>query len=105
MRQARLRARVKVRDQHKFLRRLAAKVFWWKTQEEALRDPIRFVVQVMTYGDWTEVQAARRHFGEKVFRSALRDPPPGVFDNRSWAYWHTVLRVHPIPGLPRRKLP
>ena len=36
---------------------------------------------------------------------ALRAAPPGVFDRRSWAYWHTVLEVLPTPPLPKRQFP
>ena len=84
---------------------LAKKIFWWKPPAEALKDPIRFVAQAMTYGNWEETRATLRHFGEETFRAALAHPPPGVFDQRSWAYWHSVFDVRPPPKLPRRRLP
>jgi hypothetical protein len=105
MKRSRPHARRTAQRQPRLLRRLAAKVFWWKTPEEALRNPARFVAQVMTHGDWSEVQATRRYFGESAFLSVLRDPPPGILDRRSWAYWHTVLGKLPAPELPRRRLP
>ena len=38
-------------------------------------------------------------------REALAQAPPGVFDARSWSYWHLMLDPSPAPPLPQRKLP
>ncbi len=83
---------------------VAAKVFWWGTPEQALQDPRRFAAQVMTYGDWEDVRATLRLLGEAVFKAALDNPPPGVFDQKSWNYWHLFFRRTPVPPLPRRRL-
>jgi hypothetical protein len=82
---------------------LARRLFWWKQPEAALADRDRFLAQVMTYGTWQDILEARRHFGEAVFREALRHAPAGVFDARSWSYWHHTLNLLPVPPLPRRK--
>ena len=87
------------------LQRLARRLFWWKSPAEALADPRRFLTQVMTLGTWDDVQVARRYWTEEDFHAVLRDPSPGVFDARSWSYWHCVLGVEPVPPLPRRRLP
>ena len=86
------------------LQPLARKIFWWKSPAEALRDPVRFAAQVMTYGNWEETRLARRALGDAVFRAALDRPPAGVFDERSWAYWHVVFGKQKIPPMPLRKL-
>ena len=82
---------------------LARRLFWWKQPEDVLADLNRFLAQVMTYGTWEDILEARRHFDEKAFREALQHAPPGVFDARSWTYWHHALRLHPVPPLPVRK--
>jgi hypothetical protein len=84
------------------LAQLARRLFWWKTPEEALADRDRFLAQVMTYGTWRDIAEARAHWGDKAFREALRHAPPGVFDERSWRYWHYALDLLPIPPRPRR---
>jgi hypothetical protein len=84
---------------------LAVRLVWWKPPEESLRDETRLLAQVMVYGTAEEVVLARRCFPEGAFRAVLANPPPGVFDPRSWAYWHLVLRVPLPPELPRRRLP
>ena len=81
---------------------IAEKLCWWETPEEALRHHERFVAQVMVLGNWDDVQAVRTAFGEEAFRAVLCSPPPGVFDARSWNYWHLVLGVQPVPPLPTR---
>lgn len=83
---------------------VAAKVFWWGTPEDALQDLTRFVAQVMTYGDWQDVQKTMRLLGEPAFEAVLENPPAGVFDKKSWNYWHAFFGRTPIPELPRRQL-
>jgi len=83
---------------------VAAKVFWWGTPEDALQDVYRFAAQVMTFGDWDDVQTTRRFLGESVLRSTLENAPPGVFDSKSWNYWHVFFHIAPIPPLPQRRL-
>lgn len=87
------------------LEELAARLIWWKTPAEVLRDTGRLIAQVMVYGTLEDLATARRHFPESAFRAVLADPPAGLFDPRSWAYWHAVLGVRPPAALPRRRLP
>jgi hypothetical protein len=96
--------KAKAASQSETLIRVAQKLFWWKSPVAALDDPIRFVAQVMTFGTWEDVQTSRATLGDEVFRQVLATPPPGVFDDRSWAYWHHVFGIQPVPELPQRKL-
>ncbi len=84
------------------LTQLSRRLFWWKTPEEALSDHNRFLAQVMTFGTWRDITEARAHWGDKAFREALQHAPPGVFDERSWIYWHHALDLLPVPPRPRR---
>ncbi|HYO16497.1 MAG TPA: hypothetical protein VE685_25145 [Thermoanaerobaculia bacterium] len=87
------------------LENVAQRLFWWKPPSEALTDPIRFLAQVMTYGTLEDVLVARRHFPESAFREVLAHPPAGVFDPRSWNYWHVAFGISPVPDLPKRQFP
>ena len=87
------------------LRATAVKLLWWKTEEEALADPCRLAGQIMTLGTWDDVLLARAELGDECFRAALVQSPPGVFDARSWNYWHLVYGIVPVPPLPARRLP
>jgi hypothetical protein len=84
---------------------LARRLIWWKPPEESLQAPERVLAQVMTLGTWDDIQTARRYWDEEAFRRVLADPPPGVFDRRSWNYWHIVFGIQPTPPLPVRRLP
>ncbi len=78
---------------------------WFKPPEEALADPVLFLSHVMTYGTVDDLLVMRTHFTDEQLRQVLRAGLPGVFDARSWAYWHAVLDVRPVPPLPTRRLP
>jgi hypothetical protein len=86
------------------VRDLAAKLFWWKDPDEALADERRFLAQAMTYGNWEDMQLVRSIWGVDALRAVLRNAPPGVFDRRSWSYWHARFGIAPVPSLPRRRL-
>ncbi|HVR11596.1 MAG TPA: hypothetical protein VMW75_26365 [Thermoanaerobaculia bacterium] len=87
------------------LESLAARLVWWRPPAEALRDRDRLLAQVMVYGTPEDLAVARRHFPESAFRAVLAQPPPGIFDHRSWAYWHVVFGLDPHRELPRREIP
>ncbi|HEY9422923.1 MAG TPA: hypothetical protein VIW92_16035 [Thermoanaerobaculia bacterium] len=86
------------------LEQVASRLFWWKTPAEALADPNRFLAQVMTYGTIEDLAAVRLHFPESAFREVLANAPAGVFDPRSWNYWHIRFGLQTPTELPRRKL-
>ena len=81
------------------LKRIAEELFWWQAPEVSLANPRRFLMQVMTLGSWKEVEDVREAFGADALRDALVNAEPGVFDGKSWSYWHVVF------GLPERPLP
>jgi len=82
---------------------VARKVFWWGKPEEWLDDTVRFVAQVMTYGDLDDVRTTLRLLGDKAFCQVLDNPPAGVFDIKSWTFWHHRYKRE-VPPLPQRKL-
>jgi hypothetical protein len=58
----------------------------------------------MTYGDWNDTVLALELLGESLFKSVLQNPPAGVFDLKSWLYWHHHFHLE-APPLPARRLP
>jgi len=82
---------------------VARRVVWFKEPAVALADPPHFLAHVMTYGSAEDVAAVRDAVGQDAFREALDHAPPGVFDPRSWAYWHLVFFARsPPPPMPQR---
>jgi hypothetical protein len=87
------------------LQTVAKRVVWFKTPEDAIKDVKVFLAHVMTYGTLTDIAVTLRYFSEDDFKSVLTDPPPGIFDRRSWTYWNLRYHQEPVPDLPKRKLP
>ncbi len=90
-----------------WLKPYAVKYIWWKTPEEALRQPERVVAQGMELGDYNDVQILVKKLGDDYLRGVLQHAAAGVFSPKSWAYWHYRLGlsrgIH-VPALPRRRL-
>jgi hypothetical protein len=84
---------------------VARRVCWWKKPEETLAASLSFVARVMTLGSWDEVRAVRTQVGDVLFRRILQHPPAGIFDARSWHYWHHALGFAVVPPLPQRRIP
>lgn len=86
------------------LQALARRVVWFKAPGDAIAMPSHFIAHVLTYGTHEDVRVLRRFVSDDELREALADAPPGVFDDRSWAYWHLKLDRYPAPPLPVRML-
>jgi hypothetical protein len=84
---------------------VAPRIMWFEPPEQALADPIRFLAYLMTYGTLDEITVVRRHLDLDDFREALDRAPPGIIDERSWAYWNAVTGRYPAPPMPRRVVP
>jgi hypothetical protein len=85
------------------LRTVAKRVVWFKEPEDAVKDVKLFLAHVMTYGTLNDIATTLLYFSEGDFEAVLDDPPAGVFDRRSWAYWNVRYHREPIPDLPTRK--
>ena len=89
---------------HSDLRTVAKRVVWFKTPDDALQDVRSFLAHVMTYGTLSDITTTMQYFSEADFEAVLDDPPPGVFDRRSWTYWNVRYHREPVPALPMRNL-
>ena len=84
---------------------VAKRVMWFEGADEALSYPRRFLAYLMTFGTLEEILTARKYFSDQDFEAVVADPPPGIFDERSWTYWNVVYHRLPIPPLPQRVIP
>lgn len=85
----------------------ARKYLWWKTPEQAMRQPLRVVAQVMDIGDYADVQRLVREVGEGPLKQAISRAEAGYFNARSWAYWHYRLGLSQpgqVPPRPQRNI-
>ena len=82
---------------------VAERVVRFKAPSEALAAPVHFLAHVMTYGTVEDLCALEGVVGQREFREALENAPPGIFDARSWAYWNLKCGRVPAPPLPVRR--
>jgi hypothetical protein len=84
---------------------IAPRVIWFEPPERALADPVRFLAYLMTYGTLQDIAVVRRYLAPDDFRQALEQAPPGIIDERSWAYWNVMTGRYPVPPRPKRTIP
>lgn len=81
---------------------VAPRIIWFEPADAALADPVRFLAYLMTYGTIEEIKMVKRYVSRDDFREALEHAPPGIMDERSWAYWNIRLGRYPVPSMPQR---
>jgi len=84
---------------------IARRVCWWEPAAATLANTPLFLCRIMALGTWDDICTALRYYDRDAFSEALRNAPPGLFDLRSWHYWHHRLNLLPVPSLPRRVIP
>lgn len=83
---------------------LARRVVWFEAPGDALADTSRFVAYAVARATHEDMKLLRRFLNDDDLREALDQAPPGIIDERSWAYWNLKLGRSPAPPLPRRRL-
>ena len=83
--------------------RIASRVVWWDTPERVVSRLDDFLGRVMTLGTLADVNTIEAIYGAARLRAAVRAASPGIFDVRSWHYWHRRLGLGPAGPLPARR--
>ena len=84
------------------MKEIAKRIVWFETPEESLEDPVRFMAYAMRYASYADMKAVRQHVSDEDFIEAIDNAPPGIIDNRSWAYCNAVFGRYPPPEMPQR---
>lgn len=84
---------------------LARKYVWWQPPEHTLADRPLFLAQMMNLGTADDLRWLLSRVSTSELREVLRDPPIGIFNARSWNFWHVRLGLTPPASLPARSLP
>lgn len=84
------------------LEEVARRCVWFKEPAETLRYPEQFIAYVMTYGQRDDARVLERYLSRDELAQALRLAPPGIFDARSWVFWHLRTGELSPPPLPQR---
>lgn len=78
------------------------RLFWWKDHVDPT--PQRIAAQAMVYGNLEDIRKVRQLYGDSIFAEVLENPPRGVFDAKSWVFWHKKMNRAAIPPLPLQPL-
>jgi hypothetical protein len=92
------------RDDHHASLAMAAKYVWWKDPPKALADFAVFIAQLMTFGTLPDTRWMLDRYRTSELRDVLRNPPPGIFNGRSWHFWHYKLGMLDVPEMPVRRI-
>jgi hypothetical protein len=85
------------------LERVASRCAPFQSPEITLLDANFFLAHVFANGELEDINIINRHFDKEALSSALQNAPPGIIDERSWAYWNLILRdLSPPPPMPTR---
>lgn len=84
---------------------LAPRIIWFEPPEKALSNPLRFMAYLLTYGTIEEISLVRKYISQDEMHDAIVNAPPGIMDERSWAYWNVMIGRYPPPPMPVRRLP
>lgn len=83
---------------------LARRLVWFEEPAQALSDTFRFVAYALAKATPEDMKILRGFLTDDDFREALDHAPPGIIDERSWAYWNARLGRYPAPPMPKRDL-
>ncbi len=83
---------------------LARRLVWFEEPREALSDTFRFVAYAVARATHEDMKLVRAFLTDDDLREALDHAPPGIIDQRSWAYWNARLGRYPVPPMPKRQL-
>ena len=84
---------------------MARKYVWWQPPERTLADRRLFLAQMMNLGTADDIRWLLSRVSTFELHELLDDPPVGIFNPRSWKFWHLRLGLTPAPELPKRRLP
>ena len=79
---------------------LVKKYVWWKTPEEVMKLPEQIRAQVMNLVIWDDVCLFERIIGTNGFCRVIKQAEIGMFNERSWHYWHHRLGLAPEGTVP-----
>ena len=82
---------------------VARRIVWFEEPARAIEDPVRFMAYAMAYATHEDMEVVRKHVADSEFCEALDRAPPGIIDQRSWAYWNLKMGRYPAPPMPERR--
>ncbi len=76
----------------------ARRLVWWMTSDEALKQPLRLVTQIMDIGTLSDLRLLQEEFTDKELGDILCHASSGVLSERSLRFWQVVLKTDAKPS-------
>lgn len=73
------------------------KAFTNSKPAELMHNPLQYLAYIMVSANWKTVCGVRAILGEDPFKAVLANPPTGVFDKKSWQFWHKHYHLADTP--------
>lgn len=80
-------------DAETFLRAMARRYVWDRSEADALAWPDRIIRRVMDLGTIDDAFDLERILGRARLAEVLRTSPAGAMRPRSWSFWHHRLEL------------
>jgi len=84
---------------------MAQRYIWWKPPEQSLKNLKLLMAQMMNLGTMEDLRWLMSVTTEDDLRLVLENAVVGLFNERSWHFWHYRLGITPVPETPKRILP
>lgn len=84
---------------------VAQRVCWFQSPEETLKNQRFFLNYVMVYAGFEDMKTVLEYYTKADFLDALTHALCGVFDKKSWQFWHIYCGAFEVPPLPKRRFP
>ena len=86
------------------LKEAAMRCLWFEPAERAIKNTARLTAHILTYGNIKDVNALRAQLSDQDLKEALEKAPSGIYDARSWSYWHLLMGRRTPPPMPVRQI-
>lgn len=86
------------------LAEIARRVAWWDAPERTTSRPSTFIARVLARGSTADILDVEARYGKAALRSAVRDAPLSVLDERARNYWRLVLDLPTGAAPPARRV-
>lgn len=87
------------------LKKAVERCVWFEPPEKAAEDIVRLAAYILTYGTPEDTYVLRDQIDDATLAECLDKAPPGIYDERSWAYWNLVVGRYDTPPMPERVFP
>jgi hypothetical protein len=81
---------------------LASRVNWFEDSKDVVKNKYKFLNHIMVYGTLDDVKIMLKYYSLHDCKEALQNTQVGLYDYKSWHFWHIALGYDDVLPLPKR---